>query len=198
MKTIDCRELSCPEPVIRTKKALMISPDEDLIILVDNKTALENVMRFIQSRGKKAKWQEIDGTFHITVSGSKPGSDNASLIGTNSGEASNPVLLITSDQLGQGSSELGQMLMRNFIYTLTKLDELPRALVFMNAGVKLSLKESPVTEELEDLQARGVLILVCGTCLDYYELKDRHQAGQVSNMYDITDLLFSAERVITL
>lgn len=198
MKIVDCRELSCPEPVLRTKKALMISPDEDLKIIVDNKTALENVMRFTQSRGKKAKWQEIDGTFHIAVSGSTRVCEDESLIGTNSGEADSPVLLITSDQLGEGSSELGQLLMRNFIYTLTKLDDLPRALVFMNTGVKLSLKESPVAEELEDLDERGVLILVCGTCLDYYELKDRHRTGQVSNMYDITDLLFSAERVITL
>ncbi|MFU8795440.1 MAG: sulfurtransferase-like selenium metabolism protein YedF, partial [Dethiobacteria bacterium] len=93
---------------------------------------------------------------------------------------------------------LGEMLMRNFIYTLTKRDDLPGAIIFMNSGVKLTIANSAAFEELLELESRGVKILVCGTCLDYYQLKEVHKVGQVSNMYDISDLLFASERVIAL
>ena len=88
--------------------------------------------------------------------------------------------------------------MRNFIYTLTRQDELPEAIIFMNAGVKLCIEGSPVVEELSLLQENGTKILACGTCLDYYGVKEKLAAGQVSNMYDIADLLGAATRTITL
>jgi selenium metabolism protein YedF len=199
MRTIDCRGLNCPEPVLRTKHALTENPFADFNIVVDNKSARENVLRFVRSNGRKSEWQEVNGSFHISVAGSKAKSDASDLVEINLEQDNNNVLLfISTDQLGQGSTELGRILMRNFIYTLTKRDNLPQAIILMNSGVRLSIKESPVIEELANLQARGVLILVCGTCLDYYELQEQQQAGQVSNMYDITDLLFAARMVITI
>jgi len=198
MRTIDCRGLNCPEPVLRTKQALTENPFADFNIVVDNKSARENVLRFVRSNGRKSDWQEINGSFHISVAGSKAKSDASNLVEINLEQDNNVLLFISTDQLGQGSTELGRILMRNFIYTLTKRDNLPQAIILMNSGVRLSIKESPVIEELANLQARGVLILVCGTCLDYYELQEQQQAGQVSNMYDITDLLFAARMVITI
>jgi selenium metabolism protein YedF len=198
MRTIDCRGLNCPEPVLRTKHALTENPFADFNVVVDNKSARENVLRFVRSKGHKTDWQEINGSFHISVTGNNAKSDASDLMEINLEQESNVLLFISSDQLGQGSTELGRILMRNFIYTLTKRDNLPQAIILMNSGVRLSIKESPVIEELANLQARGVLILVCGTCLDYYELQEQQQAGLVSNMYDITDLLFAARMVITI
>lgn len=198
MKTIDCRGLSCPEPVLRTKSALSENPREIMTIIVDNDTARENVLRFARSRGRQAEWQEKEGLFYITIAEIKAEEANlASPLAA--AEAGNRVVLfISTEELGQGSSELGRMLMRNFIYTLTKRDELPQAIIFMNSGVRLSIASSPVIDELEQLLDKGVQILVCGTCLDYFELKDSHRAGQVSNMYDISDLLFAAGRVVSI
>lgn len=199
MKDIDCRGLNCPEPVLRTKRALEEKPDVDINVIVDNETARENVQRFARSKGRKTEWLEKENTFHIAISAGAAGetavkTGNLESVPSKEG----PVLLISTDQLGQGSSELGLLLMRNFIYTLTKRDDLPRAIVFMNSGVRLSITGSAVIDELEELASKGVTILVCGTCLDYFELKDDHKAGLVSNMYDITDLLLAAEKVITV
>ncbi|MDW7740431.1 MAG: sulfurtransferase-like selenium metabolism protein YedF [Bacillota bacterium] len=198
MKSIDCRGLNCPEPVIRTKKAISEEPLKGLVVLVDNETARENVLRYARNRGKKADWQEKSGYYEVTIQ-SDPNIDSKpdkpeDILKTDV----KPVLFIGTNELGSGSTELGQLLMRNFIYTLTQREELPQAIVFMNSGVRLSIESSPVSEELKELEAKGVIILVCGTCLDYYQLKEEHRAGQVSNMYDISDLLLNAGKVISI
>ncbi len=204
MKEIDCRGLDCPEPVLRTKSALEDETSDLVTIIVDNRVARDNVMRFLRSKNLQPEYHESQGIYRISV---KPGtmqakkvspSEEAVLKASLQGLSSRPVLFISTDQLGTGSSELGRLLLKNFIYTLTKRDEVPLALVLMNTGVKLSVEDSPVLEELKFLEASGVEILVCGTCLDYYELKEQHRAGQVSNMYDIADLLLSAGRVVTI
>jgi len=198
MKTVDCRGLNCPEPVLRTRDALSDFPSEPMTVIVDNETARENVLRFIQSKGSTAEWNEKEGLFYITITARNLKLGDVILSQADTGIGQKTVLFISTNELGQGSSELGQMLMRNFIYTLSKREEMPRAIVLMNSGVKLSIADSPVIEELEELLDKGVEILVCGTCLDYFELKNCHKAGQVSNMYDISDLLFAADRVITI
>lgn len=199
MKDIDCRGLNCPEPVLQTKRALEEEPNAAINVIVDNETARENVQRFARSKGRKTEWLEKENTFHIAI-GAGDAVETAVKTGNLESVPSEegPVLLISTDQLGQGSSELGLLLMRNFIYTLTKRDDLPRAIVFMNSGVRLSITGSAVIDELEELASKGVTILVCGTCLDYYELKGEQKAGLVSNMYDIADLLLAAEKVITV
>ncbi len=204
MKEIDCRGLDCPEPVLRSKSALEDENSDLLTIIVDNQVARDNVMRFLRSRNLQPEYNENQGIYQISV---KPGSRQAEIISpsgenvlkaSQQGPADRPVLFISTDQLGTGSSELGRLLQKNFIYTLTKRDEMPLALVFMNSGVKLSVEDSPVLEDLKILEEGGVEILVCGTCLDYYKLKEQHRVGQVSNMYDIADLLLSAARVVTI
>ena len=203
MKNIDCRGLNCPEPVLKTKKALTDNPNCELSITVDNETARENVLRFIKSQGRLSEWQQEGAEYIINVQGSLDKDNQESAqekesLPVESQSKELPVLFISTDQLGQGSSELGHMLMRNFIYTLTQRDQLPGSLVFMNSGVKLTIEGSPVIDELKVLEEKEVQILVCGTCLDYYELKEKHKVGLVSNMYDISDLLLEADRVITI
>ncbi|MGM0652482.1 MAG: sulfurtransferase-like selenium metabolism protein YedF [Bacillota bacterium] len=201
MKNIDCRGLDCPEPVLRTKKALTDNPDCELSVTVDNETARENVLRFIKSQGRLADWQQEGAEFIISIEGNMEGNEATEKNGNISGQSQRkelPVLFISTDKLGQGSSELGQMLMRNFIYTLTQRDQLPGSLVFMNSGVKLTIESSAVIDELKVLEEKEVQVLVCGTCLDYYQLKEKHKVGLVSNMYDISDLLLEADRVITV
>ncbi len=210
MKAVDCRGLNCPEPVLRAKKAIQESIAGDIEVIVDNQTARENVLRFVKSQGRETRWQEKDGSYHITISEGKTAAAIGRDVTTgaaenvtcraegNKGDRENPVLFISTNELGVGSSELGRMLMRNFIYTLTKTDHFPHAIVFMNSGVKLCIEGSPVIDEIGELEDNGVLTLVCGTCLDYFELKDQHKVGRVSNMYDISDLLLAAERVITV
>lgn len=197
MITIDCRGLNCPEPVIKTKKALSDSPGKAIRIIVDNESARENVIRFARNQGRSASWNEDNGLFHISITGIETKDAVPEEVSLKTSE-NKPVLFISTNLLGQGSEELGAMLMRNFIYTLTKRDDLPQAIVFMNSGVSLTIKESPAIDELLELEERGVNIVVCGTCLDYYKLKEEHRAGEVSNMYDIADLLFDAPRVITI
>ncbi len=210
MKEVDCRGLNCPEPVLRAKKAIQEINAEDILVIVDNQSARENVIRFVKSQGRETQWQEKDGSYHITITEGKTADESGKSNTTdaaenvtyraevNEGTRENPVLFISTNELGVGSSELGIMLMRNFIYTLTKTDHFPRAIVFMNSGVKLCVEGSPVIDEIGELQDNGVLTLVCGTCLDYFELKDQHKVGQISNMYDISDLLLGADRVITV
>lgn len=210
MKKVDCRGLNCPEPVLRTKKALDEESTEPLEIIVDNETARDNVLRFLGSRGYNPTWEEKEGFYYLQAPAApgKTGEEKASAgdrsavqpaeVEKAPGIEKNTVLLISSDQLGTGSVELGQLLMRNFIYTLAQGENIPPAMVFMNAGVKLTIRESPVRDELLAFQERGVQILVCGTCLDYYKLKEVHFCGQVSNMYDISELMLDAEKVLTI
>ncbi len=198
MKLIDCKGLGCPEPVIRTKKALDENPAAAYEVVVDNETARENVLRFAKNRGHKARWSEDNGLYKILIEAKDSEKLVAETEATSSELTGSLVLLISTNQLGQGSEELGTMLMRNFIYTLTKRDDLPEAIIFMNSGVKLSTVDSPVVEELSELEENGTKILVCGTCLDYYQLKEVHRCGEVSNMYDIADLIFAANRVVTV
>lgn len=108
------------------------------------------------------------------------------------------VIMITTELLGQGDNKLGAILMRNFLATLAQSQELPAVIILMNAGVKLLVKGVQTSEELAELEKRGVGILACGTCLDYYGLKEQVAAGEISNMFDITAALLTAKKVITL
>ena len=198
MRIIDCCGLDCPEPVIRTKQALENNPGAAISIVVDNETARENVLRFARNQGRKAEWEEKNGLFNISITGDAKTIDQKKMNEVSTGLVENPVLFFSNDQLGSGSRELGELLMRNFIYTLTKREVPPKALVFMNSGVKLCVEGSSSLEELRFFEDQGITILVCGTCLDYYEMKEKLLVGQVSNMYDIADLLLDADRVFTV
>ena len=200
MLEINCRKLNCPEPGRRTKKALEENLGTEINVIVDNTTARENILRFARNRGYQADWVQQKNDYTITIAAAA----DASAVNKDTEECfpctpslQRQIFLIASDQLGQGSEELGRLLMRNFLYTLTKRDQLPRALIFINSGVRLCAEGAEALEELKLLESGGVEILACGTCLDYFGLKEKLSTGSVSNMYDLADMLFTAS-VVTL
>lgn len=123
-------------------------------------------------------------------------SDQAALDAT---AASGPiVLVISSDVMGRGDDDLGRVLLRNHLHVLAEASRRPDILVFYNSGVKLATEDSPALDDLRALAARGTTILLCGTCLGHFGLKDRVAVGESSNMYAITEAMLGAGKVITL
>lgn len=197
-KTIDARGLLCPKPLIMTKKGLTESqPGDNLSILLDNATARDNVMRFLQEYGTSPVCHEGDGVFSIkvtTVAAANPALRPEEFCRP-SGAQPAFVLVLNRPFMGSGSEELGKLLMQACINSLKEVTPLPSAILMYNAGVQLSCEGSPVLPALTDLERKGVKMLVCGTCLDYFELKPMLKAGRVSNMYDIMQTIAGAGTV---
>ena len=200
--TVDNRGLSCPQPVIHTKKALSnLAEGQALVSIVDNEVAKENVRRFAASAGCQVEIEEKDGLYFLTLQRSGQTPAPTPQLPTPAKQdlpLGQHVLFIRSNFLGLGSDELGALLMRSFFYAVQQTPEsLPAVVVFMNSGVLLAIENSPVLADLQSLATAGVEIVACGTCLDFYKVKDLLRVGRISNMYDIYEIL-AAHRVITL
>ncbi len=194
LKEVDCRGLACPQPVINTKKALEEIEEGTVIIMVDNLAAKENVTLFARNAGCEVKATEKEGNYILTINKRKTFSSEK----IKPPETSGTLYLITSNHLGEGSPELGQILIKNLLFTLSEQQLAPQTLFFLNSGVYLTTAGSPALEELQVLSNKGTEILSCGTCLDYYKLKEKLAVGRISNMYEIIDYLTKAEKVITI
>ncbi|MBE0479955.1 MAG: sulfurtransferase-like selenium metabolism protein YedF [Dehalococcoidia bacterium] len=109
---------------------------------------------------------------------------------------SRPVVLVSSDRLGTGDRRLGRILMKSFLNTVWDTENRPERIIFLNSAVRLTTEGSDVLDALALLERDGVELLSCGTCLEYYGIKDRLKAGRVTNMREIADTLFTASRVI--
>lgn len=190
---IDARGLACPQPVIETKKALGKITDGTIITIVDNFAAKENVMKFAAANHCKTSFEETDGIYYITIAKGQGGNLPASPELTG-----DTVFLITQNALGHGSNELGGVLIKSFFYALLEKEPLPRTILFINSGVYLTTKNSPVIDHLTALEEKGVQLLSCGTCLDYYGLKDQLLLGGITNMYTIIEEMSQAAKAITL
>ncbi len=215
-REIDNRGLACPQPVINTKKALdelLQGGFEEFIltVIVDNEAAKENVSRFARTAGCRVSVRERDGDIFVLIQSSEKKGAGVSGAGESQAapggscrregepeEGGYTVFLITSSTLGRGSEELGELLMRSFIYTLKETKTLPCKMFFLNSGVFLTTEGSPVLDELARIAEMGVEIFSCGTCLDYYGLKDKLKTGYLTNMYDTVENIRSAFRCITL
>jgi selenium metabolism protein YedF len=189
---IDARGLSCPQPVVLTNRAL--GESDAITTIVDNEAAKENVSRLARSKGFRVEIEEKDGLFYLQLSRDRAESEAV----RPEGKIGSTVFLIGSDAVGRGSEELGQLLMRSFLHTLGEISPLPEKIIFLNTGVKLVVESSPVLEDLRVLGEKGIDILACGTCLGYFEIKDKLAIGQISNMYDIASALLRAGKVIEL
>lgn len=190
-KIIDCKGLACPKPVILTKKELEAMDFGELVSIVDNDTARENLIRLAESMCCKSRVEEKDNLFYVTITKSESCS-------TPSIEKMNLVILIGSDKLGSGDEKLGTALMKSYIFALSESDMLPRTIMFLNSGVKLTTDGSDVLESLNKLKDMGVEILSCGTCLDFYSLKDKLLIGDVTNMYTIVEKMNNASNTIRI
>jgi selenium metabolism protein YedF len=201
---IDARGLACPGPVLLAKKA--IAENEEVTILVDDEIAVENIRRLAAKAACGFSVTEKEGRVREIVlvrrgAASQAPADVAADAGPSCAVASEkeagPVVVILSDNhMGRGDDVLGDVLIRTFIHTLTQLKPLPATIICYNAGVKLAVKGSAVLDDLQQLAQAGVDILVCGTCVKYFELGDQIAAGRISNMYDIVETMAGAGRLV--
>lgn len=192
---VDARGLPCPAPVIKTRDALEAGATA-LEVLVDNPTARDNVSRFASSRGCEVAVAEEAGVFRVTVF--SPGSTPGAAAGSAPSAEQRTVVALCGDSMGRGSAELGTILVKAFLNTLAESDPPPWRMVLFNSGVKLAAEGEDTATALSNLAEMGTEILVCGTCLDYFGLKDKVAVGTVSNMYDILATMLSATRSITI
>lgn len=191
-KTVNCRGLACPQPVINTKKAIEEEGIKSVTTIVDNDVARQNITIFAQNSGYDVNEEQKNGEYHLTISkqGETPAKEFTDKGITNEPVFSaGPVYFITTNSLGQGSPDLGHVLMKSLFTTLVAMDPPPAALLFLNTGVYLTCEGSSVIEQLEKLHTSGTEVLSCGTCLEYYKLKDKLQLGKISNMFDINNWL---------
>ena len=179
MKQIDARGLDCPKPVILTKKAL--EETDNISILVDNEVAKDNVRRFGENGGYDVTILENSNGIELFL---KKNGENEK-----DNHRSPVVVLIKTDVFGDGEKALGELLMKNFLISLLESDDKIDNLIFMNKGVVLTTTSEDALPILKDLEAQGTRILSCGTCLDFYKLKDQLKIGEITNMYSATELL---------
>jgi selenium metabolism protein YedF len=200
MKTLDAKGQLCPKPLIMTKKALADMAENELLeILIDNEISMKNVLRFLTDNEFNPKVEQQGKVYHLFVS--KTGEIPVSVSVEEYCEVelpqkSNYVVAFQRNWLGDGAEELGKILIKAFVNTLPEATKKPNALVFLNSGIFLALTDSLVLDSLKKLEDKGVRILVCGTCLDYYGKKSDIAVGQISNMYDILEVLSGAGNVV--
>lgn len=198
MKTVDCRGMSCPQPVLEAKKALAGAGGEAIQVLVDNPGSKENVRRFAESQGYGVDITEEKGAFTLRLQKAGAAKKGPMPEEKKAMEETNSVVFLESDSIGRGSEELGRILMRSFLHTLGEAEYNPAKIIMVNGGVKLACEESEVLEDLIGLSRQGVEILSCGTCLDYFGLKSKLKVGRISNMYEILSSLGQAGKVLKM
>lgn len=196
MSMIDAKGLACPQPVILAKKAVD-GGESAFTVLVDNQTAVENLSRLADSNGFQTAVTEKDGVYEVAFS--KDGAVPAAAAEPTQAAPGGGkwAVFASADSLGRGDPELGASLIKMCFYTLAQDDHAPDYILFMNAGVKLACNEE-IAGHLRQMEQKGAEILVCGTCLNFFGIKDDLKIGTVSNMYDILERMKDAAKVITL
>lgn len=198
---IDARGQPCPKPLIATKNALNDDTIGEIFsILIDNETSKENVERFLKDNNIKFQTSKTEDSFIITVSKSGKiiisSPEEYCTVPVKKEENGKHVICIKNDKMGFGPDELGSILIKGFINTIKEIKPLPEKIIFYNTGVNLTVKDSQVINSLTELEEMGTTILVCGTCADYFNIKKKVAVGTISNMYDITESLTKASKVI--
>lgn len=194
MKKIDCSGLDCPEPVVRAKKALQ--ENDKVQIIVDNEVAANNISRMATNIGYQVdETKASDNKFELLIYGKSK--KDATGLSTDASKISpnTDVILITSERLGDGPDELGSLLMNGLLKTIADLNSRPDVLILMNNGVKLASINAETVSTLDKLIDEGINLKVCGTCLEYFDLKEKLKVGQISNMYEILELITSNSTV---
>lgn len=198
---LDCRGMSCPQPVLTAKEQLEENNPETLEVLVDNQAAGHNVSRFLETRGYETEVAAQGEDFLISAKrgeGAQPAADQQATVFTCSAEGRRSLVFLRSETLGQGDDTLGAGLMKNFLLTLKEMGPELWRILMLNGSVKLTVEGSPVLDALKELEAAGVSILVCGTCLQHFGLLEAKQVGETTNMLDVVTSLQVADKVITV
>lgn len=197
----------CPIPVVKATKALKAMTEPGVLeVHVDNEIAVQNLTKLANTwKVESFAEKKEEKLYVVTMKVENPAAqEQAPAARVTSGECPtcipdrrrNTVVAIASERMGHGNDELGKVLMKGFIYALSQLDELPQTILFYNGGATITTEGSASIEDLKTMEAQGVEILTCGTCLDYYGLKDKLQVGSVTNMYTIVEKLNNADKII--
>lgn len=195
-REINNRGLACPQPVINTKRALEELGQGTIISVVDNQVARENITRFAENAGCQVSVKEKNGEFYIAITRGEE--SPASPIVTQAKWETGPmVYLITSNTFGNGAEDLGETLMISFFNSLLE-QTAPRTIMLVNSGVRLAIKQSRVLEQMNKLVERGTTVLACGTCLEYYKMKEQLAIGRITNMLEILDNLTNDSKAVTI
>lgn len=197
---VDARGLNCPLPVIKTKKELENINEGIVVTIVDNEIAKENVLKLVNSMKCESKINQQENNYYIEITKGELEeleSIQEEIIKKQEVD-DNTVVFISSNVMGRGSDELGEILINGFIYTLSQTTPYPKSIIFVNSAVKLTTQNENTIDNLKLLEEEGVEILSCGTCLDYLNLKNMLKVGQTSNMYDIVERLRKSSNTISI
>ena len=199
-KVLDERGHECPLPVVNTRKACReIAIGDKLTVKVSKSIQISNLKELAEENGFGFESKQISDTEYVaTITKTKEMGnavkDDACTCGGKG--ANNMVVVISSNQMGAGEEKLGKNLLKAFIFAVTKQEQLPNNILFYNSGAYLTCEGSESLEDLMNLEKAGVKIFTCGTCLDFYGMKEKLKVGQVTNMYDIVAMQEKASIII--
>ncbi len=192
----------CPVPVVKANKAIKGMKEAGIVeIHVDNETSVQNLTRLGNTKGLNPKAEKVEDKHYIvrfTVEdpvklGESGGMPEECQVEDARG---NVCVVVSSDKMGSGNDELGAILMKSFIFAVSQQDKLPKTMLFYNSGAKLTVEDSPVLADLKNMEAQGVDIITCGTCLDFLGIKDKLAVGGVTNMYSIVEYMENASKIV--
>ena len=189
MVKVDAIGQVCPVPIILTKNALKDIEEGQVEVSVDNKISLENLEKMSREMGYDYSVEESGEIFKIVINKMREEVEIRD-------SEENTVVVIDSVHMGKGDEELGRILMKGFVYTLSEMEDIPKTILLYNEGVKLAVKGADSLQDLITLEERGVEILSCGTCLNFYGIAEELGVGSITNMYTILERQMNATRVI--
>ena len=200
-KIIDCRGLACPLPVVNAKKAAEeLNAGDVLTVLVDNEIAVQNLTRFAEHKGfdvSAEKKADREYAVVMRLSGASAADTREEEVACVMDSRRKGMLVVLSgNTMGTGDAKLGTSLMKAFVFALTKQDQLPDTILCYNTGAYLTCDGADTLEDLKLMESEGVTVLTCGTCLDFYGLKEKLAVGGVTNMYDIVERMENAAQII--
>lgn len=215
-KIVDARGLACPLPVVNAKKAVGEFQEEGVLtVLVDNEIAVQNLQKFAAQRGlSTAGEKKADKEYEVKIqvvpgkASASQKKEEAQIDGEVKDDAEEAiscspdsrkkgmVVVLSANTMGNGEEKLGKALMKAFVFALTKQDVLPETVMCYNSGAYLTCEGSGSLEDFKALEAEGVQILTCGTCLDFYEIKEKLAVGSVTNMYEIVETMERAKTIV--
>ena len=203
-KVLNCKGMACPLPVVNTKKATEEMNTGDVLkVTVDNEIAVQNLLRFASHKGYDASSEKLsESEFIITmVIGESTVSaisvEEEDLTCTPDSRRKGMLVVLSANTMGTGDPKLGTALMKAFVFALTKQDRLPETILCYNTGAYLTCEDADTLDDMKLLESEGVTILTCGTCLDFYGIKDKLAVGGVTNMYDIVERMENARHIVT-
>ena len=196
-RELDCRGQACPHPVLKTKEILEQGEVPQLTVLVDNDAARENVSRFLVRSGYQVQVTTRGSDLAVTGTRGSQGPGQAAPAKREETASGKILVLVGTDRLGTGDDDLGRKLIASFLGTVKEMGRELWCLVLLNSGVKLTVAGSEVLTHLQELEKDGVMVLVCGTCLNHFQLLEQKKVGETTNMLDIVTHMQLADKVIS-